>query len=65
MIIALTVCLLTRQGLIADGLLAWRFMVIFGRAKWALYLPVIAVVVNAREQTISSHKLHAHVVLQC
>lgn len=37
----------TLSGLIADGLLAWRFMVIFGRAKWALYLPVTAVAINA------------------
>jgi len=37
----------TIAGLLSDGTLAWRFYIIFDRAKWALYLPSAAVAVNA------------------
>ncbi|KAI0342527.1 hypothetical protein BDW22DRAFT_1429353 [Trametopsis cervina] len=37
----------TLAGLLADGLLAWRFYVIFGRRWWALYCPIIAITLNA------------------
>ncbi|KAI9439090.1 hypothetical protein H4582DRAFT_2128612 [Lactarius indigo] len=37
----------TSAALLCDGTLAWRFYVIFGKKKWALYLPATAVVVNA------------------
>ncbi|EKM52520.1 uncharacterized protein PHACADRAFT_63835, partial [Phanerochaete carnosa HHB-10118-sp] len=35
------------QGLCSDSLLAWRFHVIFGRKKWALYIPGTFVIINA------------------
>ncbi|KAI0089410.1 hypothetical protein BDY19DRAFT_102283 [Irpex rosettiformis] len=31
---------------ISDGLLAWRFYNVFGRRRWALYIPAAAVLVN-------------------
>ncbi|CAL1702361.1 unnamed protein product [Somion occarium] len=37
----------TFAGLCSDGLLAWRFHVIFNRKKWALYIPGVFVVINA------------------
>ncbi|GJE86385.1 hypothetical protein PsYK624_024650 [Phanerochaete sordida] len=37
----------TLAGLISDGLLAWRFYVVFDRARWALYGPSFAILVNA------------------
>ena len=41
------------QGLLSDGTLAWRFYIIFGRKKWALYLPATMVAINARELPVS------------
>lgn len=41
------------QGLIADGLLAWRFYVIYGRSRWSLYVPVATVVINSCELIVS------------
>lgn len=40
------------QGLLSDGTLAWRFYVVFNKAKWALYLPAGAVAFNARESLV-------------
>ncbi|EKM55547.1 uncharacterized protein PHACADRAFT_256255 [Phanerochaete carnosa HHB-10118-sp] len=37
----------TLAGFISDGLLAWRFYVIYGRTKIAMYLPTAMVVVTA------------------
>ena len=37
------------QALLSDGTLAWRFYVVFGKKKWALYLPAIAVTMNTCE----------------
>ncbi|KAH9035055.1 hypothetical protein EDB84DRAFT_1485844 [Lactarius hengduanensis] len=37
----------TSAALLSDGTLAWRFYIIFGKEKWALYLPTTAVVMNA------------------
>ncbi|KAI0724366.1 hypothetical protein C8T65DRAFT_563789 [Cerioporus squamosus] len=37
----------TFAGLCSDGLLAWRFYVIFDRQRWALYVPMTFVVINA------------------
>ncbi|KIP03275.1 hypothetical protein PHLGIDRAFT_245763 [Phlebiopsis gigantea 11061_1 CR5-6] len=36
----------TIAGTISDGLLAWRFYVVWGRSRWALYVPVVAVCIN-------------------
>lgn len=36
----------TFAALLSDGTLAWRFYIVFGRKKWALYLPVAAVMTN-------------------
>ncbi|KAI0308294.1 hypothetical protein B0F90DRAFT_1681709 [Multifurca ochricompacta] len=35
------------RSLLSDGILAWRFYVVFCREKWALYIPATAVVANA------------------
>lgn len=37
----------TSAALLSDGILAWRFYIIFEKEKWALYLPTTAVVMNA------------------
>ncbi|KAI0336005.1 hypothetical protein GY45DRAFT_1430191 [Cubamyces sp. BRFM 1775] len=37
----------TFAGLCSDGLLAWRFYVLFERRNWALYIPGTFVVINA------------------
>ena len=37
------------QGLCSDGLLAWRFYVIFEQRRLALYIPMTFVVINARK----------------
>ncbi|KAH9035054.1 hypothetical protein EDB84DRAFT_43871 [Lactarius hengduanensis] len=37
----------TFAALFSDGTLAWRFYIVFGRKKWALYLPAVAVGTNA------------------
>ncbi|RPD81809.1 hypothetical protein L226DRAFT_518066 [Lentinus tigrinus ALCF2SS1-7] len=37
----------TFAGLCSDGLLAWRFYVIFDQQRWALYVPMTFVVINA------------------
>jgi hypothetical protein len=37
----------TLSGFVSDGLLAWRFYVIFDRHRWALYIPATAIVANA------------------
>lgn len=37
----------TLAGFISDGLLAWRFYVIYGRTKIAMYLPTVMVVITA------------------
>ncbi|KAF8481857.1 hypothetical protein DFH94DRAFT_628117 [Russula ochroleuca] len=37
----------TISGLLSDGTLAWRFYVVYNKAKWALYLPAGAVAFNA------------------
>ncbi|KAH9934570.1 uncharacterized protein BXZ73DRAFT_20820, partial [Epithele typhae] len=37
----------TFAGLCSDGLLAWRFFVIFDQRKWALYIPGTFVIINA------------------
>ncbi|THH30145.1 hypothetical protein EUX98_g4038 [Antrodiella citrinella] len=37
----------TFAGLVSDGLLVWRFHVIYERKPWTLYIPGIAVVMNA------------------
>ncbi|KAH8093088.1 hypothetical protein BXZ70DRAFT_438890 [Cristinia sonorae] len=37
----------TFAGLVSDGLLVWRFHVIFDRKPWTMYVPGIAVVMNA------------------
>jgi hypothetical protein len=34
-------------GLLSDGVVAWRFYVIYDRRKWALYVPAAAVIINA------------------
>jgi len=36
----------TFTALLSDGTLAWRFYVVFGKKKWALYLPALAVMMN-------------------
>ncbi|KAI9444718.1 hypothetical protein H4582DRAFT_2070483 [Lactarius indigo] len=36
----------TFAALLSDGTLAWRFYIVFGRKKWALYLPAAAVMMN-------------------
>ncbi|KAI0763678.1 hypothetical protein BC629DRAFT_971410 [Irpex lacteus] len=36
----------TLAGLISDGLLAWRFYVVFGRQRWAFWAPTVAIIVN-------------------
>ncbi|KAI9452560.1 hypothetical protein BJY52DRAFT_1292328 [Lactarius psammicola] len=36
----------TFAALLSDGTLAWRFYIVFGRKKWALYLPAAAVMIN-------------------
>lgn len=36
------------QGLLSDGLLAWRFSVIFGNKPWARWCPLILVLINTR-----------------
>ncbi|KAN0134268.1 hypothetical protein V8E53_007766 [Lactarius tabidus] len=36
----------TFTALLSDGTLAWRFYVVFGKQKWALYLPAAAVTMN-------------------
>lgn len=35
------------QGLLSDGLVAWRFYIIYERRRWALYVPTIFVILNA------------------
>ena len=40
------------QALLSDGTLAWRFYVVFGKKKWALYLPAVAVMMNTCEFSI-------------
>lgn len=35
------------QGLLSDGLLSWRLYVIYGRARWAFWIPTTAVIINA------------------
>ncbi|KAI0086342.1 hypothetical protein BDY19DRAFT_995948 [Irpex rosettiformis] len=37
----------TFAGFLSDGLVAWRFYVVYGRKRWAMYLPATAVIVNA------------------
>ncbi|KAI1797703.1 hypothetical protein LXA43DRAFT_1088782 [Ganoderma leucocontextum] len=37
----------TFAGLCSDGLLAWRFYIIFDQRTWALYIPMTFVIVNA------------------
>ncbi|KAI0818939.1 hypothetical protein BC629DRAFT_687834 [Irpex lacteus] len=37
----------TFAGFLSDSLVAWRFYVVYGKKKWALYLPATAIVVNA------------------
>ncbi|KAI0768471.1 hypothetical protein BD413DRAFT_126095 [Trametes elegans] len=37
----------TFAGLCSDGLLAWRFYVLFDMRKWALYVPSAFIIVNA------------------
>ncbi|TCD61476.1 hypothetical protein EIP91_008393 [Steccherinum ochraceum] len=37
----------TFAGLVSDSLLVWRFHVIFDRKPWTLYIPGVAVVMNA------------------
>ncbi|KAI0690063.1 hypothetical protein BC835DRAFT_206872 [Cytidiella melzeri] len=37
----------TVAGLISDGLLAWRFYVMYGRKRWAFYGPLVALITNA------------------
>jgi hypothetical protein len=37
------------QAFLSDGTLAWRFYVVFGKKKWALYLPTASVILNACE----------------
>ncbi|KAI0690064.1 hypothetical protein BC835DRAFT_1366385 [Cytidiella melzeri] len=46
-LIFITALTTTVAGFISDGLLAWRFYVIYGRKRWALYGPLVALVVNA------------------
>ncbi|KAH8990155.1 hypothetical protein EDB86DRAFT_1801237 [Lactarius hatsudake] len=36
----------TFAALLSDGTLAWRFYIVFGRKKWALYIPTVAVMTN-------------------
>ncbi|KAI0086348.1 hypothetical protein BDY19DRAFT_356013 [Irpex rosettiformis] len=36
----------TFAGFISDGLLAWRFYVVYGRKRWALYIPATAIIMN-------------------
>ncbi|KAH9178626.1 hypothetical protein EDB89DRAFT_1927587, partial [Lactarius sanguifluus] len=36
----------TFAALLSDGTLAWRFYIVFGRKKWALYIPAAAVMTN-------------------
>ncbi|KAI0257046.1 hypothetical protein BJV78DRAFT_4372 [Lactifluus subvellereus] len=37
----------TIAGLLSDGTLAWRFYIIFGKTKWALYFPAVGTLLNA------------------
>ncbi|KAI0690557.1 hypothetical protein C8T65DRAFT_587817 [Cerioporus squamosus] len=37
----------TFAGLCSDGLLAWRFYILFERKRWALYIPGTFVIINA------------------
>ncbi|KAM5538212.1 hypothetical protein V8D89_008099 [Ganoderma adspersum] len=37
----------TFAGLCSDGLLAWRFYIIFDQRRWALYIPMTFVIINA------------------
>ncbi|KIP05618.1 hypothetical protein PHLGIDRAFT_119653 [Phlebiopsis gigantea 11061_1 CR5-6] len=36
----------TLAGLISDGFLAWRMYVIYGRVRWALYAPMLLVIIT-------------------
>ncbi|KIP09943.1 hypothetical protein PHLGIDRAFT_115926 [Phlebiopsis gigantea 11061_1 CR5-6] len=36
----------TVAGTLSDGLLAWRFYVLHDRARWALYVPTVAIFLN-------------------
>ncbi|KAI0771376.1 hypothetical protein BC629DRAFT_1595617 [Irpex lacteus] len=36
----------TLAGLISDGLLAWRFYVVYGRHPWALWIPMSMIILN-------------------
>lgn len=37
----------TTAGLLADGILVWRMYVVYGRVRWALYVPAAAVIATA------------------
>lgn len=37
----------TISGLISDGIVAWRFYNIYGKPRWALYVPAAAVIITA------------------
>jgi len=37
----------TISGLLSDGTLAWRFYIIYDRARWAFFLPAAMVIINA------------------
>ena len=39
------------QGTISDGLLAWRFYVLYERKRWALYAPAVAIAMNTSALT--------------
>ncbi|KAI0690053.1 hypothetical protein BC835DRAFT_1418064 [Cytidiella melzeri] len=36
----------TVAGFLCDGLVAWRFYVVYGRKRWAFYVPAVAVILN-------------------
>lgn len=39
----------TTIGMLADGLLAWRFYVLYDQQRWALWVPMFFVIINACE----------------
>ncbi|KAJ3555116.1 hypothetical protein NM688_g2754 [Phlebia brevispora] len=53
----------TLAGAISDGLLAYRFWVIFGRKRWALYIPMFAIILVASlgvAQSIANLAIYQH-----
>lgn len=38
--------LMINQGTLSDGLLAWRFYIVYGRSRWAFWFPTAAIAMN-------------------